>query len=517
MKRLQVSICMTLVCCLVGPAVAGGYISVSKISGRQFVYRATTPTKIADPVARIKSNTRGVSLIGTDEGEKIQGQTQELGLTDATQGQTQTVPTGKTIAIELDHKDNVYYDGDSLLAKVTTNQAGHLYIFNVDSQGNQVQLFPNRFQSDNQVQANQTVYLPGPGAPYRININAPFGEDMFVAVLTSYPIDKGSLGANMPLDAAITKEKELKKSRKGATIQEVVPFSSDSVIYTTKASGAKIDPNQTPNVPNDPGFTKKKKRIGLFIGINTYQDNRISDLKACDRDAAMMAESMVNQCGLGYANLLVNEKATLAAIKAAFTELVTLSQPGDEVFVFWSGHGGTCADTQGEEADGLDEYLVPSDGRFGTNSSMLMDDDFDRLLAGLQGRTLTIILDTCHSGGISGAQKSIGSSPRTLRKIPVFDFLGGKRPGIKDVSSSQAAMLCSSQSEEFSLEREAGDLSVMTYCLLQVLNNGQTPLTFRQAAEYVTKQVPIEVQKDYPGFEQKPHWINQVGTIYLKQ
>lgn len=515
MKRFQIAICLTLVSCLVGPALAGGYIPVGKISGRQFVYRATTPTKIASPTARIKATTRGVSLIGDDQGEKIHDQLQQV---IGTQGQDQNVQGKTTVDISLDHADGIYYDGQSLTATITPRQSGYLYVFNVDSEGNQVQLFPNRYQSNNQVQAGQTVTIPEFGARFRININAPFGEDMLVAILTSYQVDKGSLAANSPITAVIQKEETLKKGRKGTSIEEVVPFSSASVVYTTKPGG-KIDPVNTQSYPNGVIIPKAKRRIGLFIGINTYADDRIQDLKACTRDASRMSQTMVDQCGLDYSQLLIDREATLAAIKGAFRDLATQSQPGDEVFVFWSGHGGTCADVNGDEKDGLDEYLVPCDGRFGSNNTMLLDDDFDQLVAGLQGRKLTLILDTCHSGGISGAQKGMrsGTMPRAPQTIPTFDFVGGKRPGIKDVTAAQAAMLCSSQAEEFSLEREAGDLSVMTYCLIEILTNSPTPLTFTQAAEYVAKQVPIEVKKDYPGFDQKPHWVNQLGTIYIKQ
>jgi hypothetical protein len=37
------------------------------------------------------------------------------------------------------------------------------------------------------------------------------------------------------------------------------------------------------------------------------------------------------------------------------------AQPGDALFVHYSGHGGNVRDTNGDEADGYDETLVPLD------------------------------------------------------------------------------------------------------------------------------------------------------------
>lgn len=45
----------------------------------------------------------------------------------------------------------------------------------------------------------------------------------------------------------------------------------------------------------------------------------------------------------------------------AFVRLTQYSQPGDVVFVSFSGHGGRVVDTSGDEDDGFDESIIPVD------------------------------------------------------------------------------------------------------------------------------------------------------------
>ena len=100
--------------------------------------------------------------------------------------------------------------------------------------------------------------------------------------------------------------------------------------------------------------------------------------------------------------LLQNEQATLDAILTAIYEkMVQNTRPGDTAFLFFSCHGGRCADTNGDEADGLDEYLVPDDAELGKPETMLLDDMFARWMAALDGRQVFIVLDNCYSGGSS--------------------------------------------------------------------------------------------------------------------
>lgn len=86
-------------------------------------------------------------------------------------------------------------------------------------------------------------------------------------------------------------------------------------------------------------------------------------------------------------------------ILAAYRQIVQQAQPGDAVFLHYSGHGGKMRDDDGDEKDGYDETLVPLDF---TSAGQIRDDDVFATLIGpmKRGVTVTSIMDCCHSGSV---------------------------------------------------------------------------------------------------------------------
>ena len=66
---------------------------------------------------------------------------------------------------------------------------------------------------------------------------------------------------------------------------------------------------------------------------------------------------------------------TKAAIEEGITEwLVGNARPGDNVVIWYSGHGSQMWDEDGDEDDGLDETLAPADV-IPTNTDFDISDD----------------------------------------------------------------------------------------------------------------------------------------------
>lgn len=85
-------------------------------------------------------------------------------------------------------------------------------------------------------------------------------------------------------------------------------------------------------------------------------------------------------------------------ITEAFKTLSEQSQPGDAVFVQFSGHGGRVLDSPiDSEAESYDEVIVPSDYRV---SGLIRDTlIFKTLLAPMKyGVTVTLLIDSCDTG-----------------------------------------------------------------------------------------------------------------------
>lgn len=77
--------------------------------------------------------------------------------------------------------------------------------------------------------------------------------------------------------------------------------------------------------------------------------------------------------------------------------LVADARPGDALFFHYSGHGGQARATEGDEADGYNETIIPVD--FQSVGQMEDDELHARLVRPLpMGCRLTALFDSCHSG-----------------------------------------------------------------------------------------------------------------------
>lgn len=150
----------------------------------------------------------------------------------------------------------------------------------------------------------------------------------------------------------------------------------------------------------------------VVVGINdylAYEDSSFGDLRGAERDARSFRQALLDLWHVPDDNirLLLNTQATRAAIEEALVEwLGTEVHPGDRVFFFFAGHGSQAPDHDGDEEDGLDETLVPTDVDLDSYRRDIRDDDLRRWLANLPSPEIIVILDSCHSG--TATREAIG-------------------------------------------------------------------------------------------------------------
>ncbi len=215
-------------------------------------------------------------------------------------------------------------------------------------------------------------------------------------------------------------------------------------IYTVKTESKELSLSPEPQ--------NTAPRYALLIGINQYksQPGGISHLGGTHNDVALMKSLLAEKgfkeipkvgpsaaapCGTQAADsgikTLCSSQATKQAILDGFDNHLTANAKkywdgksaidpakGPEVVFYYSGHGSKLSDTEpvpGElkedlrvdEADGVDETLVPHDTDMrGTKD--IRDDEFDKRITELRKYTTNIVFmaDTCHSGTITrGAGK----------------------------------------------------------------------------------------------------------------
>ena len=118
------------------------------------------------------------------------------------------------------------------------------------------------------------------------------------------------------------------------------------------------------------------KRRALLIGINYVGQQ--GALKAPHNDTSNVKDYLINVLGFQEQEILVlmddgnHPMPTKQNIMDGFERLVRYSQPGDVVFISFSGHGGNVKDEDGDEEDGMDESIIPVDFR---EAGQIIDDD----------------------------------------------------------------------------------------------------------------------------------------------
>ncbi|KAI0529744.1 hypothetical protein KFK09_002302 [Dendrobium nobile] len=152
----------------------------------------------------------------------------------------------------------------------------------------------------------------------------------------------------------------------------------------------------------------------VLIGCN-YPGTK-AELKGCVNDVRRMHRCLVDRYGFEESDIKVMidtdaavTQPTGANIRRAITSLIRSAEPGDYLFVHYSGHGTRLPAETGEEDDtGYDECIVPCD------MNLITDDDFRLFVEELpEGCRLTIISDSCHSGGlIENTKEQIGESTK---------------------------------------------------------------------------------------------------------
>ncbi|MGB5011682.1 MAG: caspase family protein [Candidatus Dechloromonas phosphoritropha] len=160
----------------------------------------------------------------------------------------------------------------------------------------------------------------------------------------------------------------------------------------------------------------------LCIGINNYPGTQM-DLQGCVNDANDWAAALT-QRGFAVSKLLDSE-ATKAAMMTAMEDLIAKASKGDSLVITFSGHGTYQPDTDGDEADGLDEALCPYDLQ--TSGAALTDDEIRVLFAARKaGVRIVLISDSCHSGTVTRAAAAERDADTRPRFMPMGNWLPDK-------------------------------------------------------------------------------------------
>lgn len=197
------------------------------------------------------------------------------------------------------------------------------------------------------------------------------------------------------------------RARGAAAMWPVVLMVIVVVVVMVLTKGCQTIDTGLPPVAENTGPAAGVVKRALVVGMRNSQ--LAGECPGADVDADVAALLFTEQ---GFmVQRLGDRQATRAAAISAMRDLIAGAEAGSLLCLYWSGHGGQTADRNGDEADGMDEYLCPWD-------APLLDDDlavlFDTIPAGVR---VFCIFDTCNSGTM--ARRALRSpriaNPRTFR------------------------------------------------------------------------------------------------------
>ena len=250
-------------------------------------------------------------------------------------------------------------------------------------------------------------------------------------------------------------------------------------------------------------------KFALLIGIANYEDPQyrlqgpLNDIKNFHDVLANIYE--FDERGIVEITDEDASKQKILQYLEATLSVAASAQGKTHVVIFYSGHGTQVPDADGDEADHLDEAIVPWDFDGSANSVITDDMIYERCEKYYQKRmTIDLIYDSCFSGGMN----------RTIyhKYIPVDSRYSHLPKATKRIRIPSMAVWTASKENQVSEEREFSYASafqvegVFTHYLVKTIKN------YRDATRSAIVKLVIQKLKN-GGFGQRPRLV---GSWALK-
>ena len=193
-------------------------------------------------------------------------------------------------------------------------------------------------------------------------------------------------------------------------------------------------------------------RRALLIGIGKYES--LPRLPGSKNDINLVRQVLQTRYGFAEKNMKIlrDEAATRANVLSALNEFVSQVGPNDIAYIHYSGHGSQVEDVNGDEGkDGLDETIVPHDGRT-EGVPDITDDELEEILSKLKTKSAVVVLDSCHSGTATrGLEVRVRSIPRDTR-VGLYKKAEVRTRAIVPLVSARYVLMSGAASNEEALD-----------------------------------------------------------------
>ena len=227
------------------------------------------------------------------------------------------------------------------------------------------------------------------------------------------------------------------------------------------------------------------KRHAVVIGIERYREN-LPKADFAAGDAKLAAEYFKRVLGVSETNLalLIDDRATKSDFEKYFERwLPNRVEAGDEVFIYFSGHGAPNAKSG-------DAYLVPFDGdpTYIAETGYPIKKLYEQL-AKLPAKRVLVAMDSCFSG--AGGRSVLAKGARPLVSVQTAAVTGN------------VTVLSASAGDQISSSYQEKGHGLFTYFLLKGLK--EKGGDFKAAFDYLKPEVSRIARREYNA-DQDPQW-----------
>jgi tetratricopeptide (TPR) repeat protein len=225
----------------------------------------------------------------------------------------------------------------------------------------------------------------------------------------------------------------------------------------------------------------------VVVGISDYQNEGIPDLKYADKDAEAFAKFLQSPAGGAldgnHLRVLLNEDATTAQMVSAFDWLIETVKEGDQVIIYFSGHGDVEQKTAFQLGFLLSWDSPPRSYAAGAFHLYYLQAIVSTLSTENKAKVV-VITDACRSGNLAG--NKVAGTQLTNANLA------------KQYANEIKILSC--QADEYSIEGEqwGGGRGAFSYHLLEGLygmadRNSDLQISLSEIDRYLEDNVTAEV------------------------
>ncbi len=244
--------------------------------------------------------------------------------------------------------------------------------------------------------------------------------------------------------------------------------------------GAPLPPSKVSEVdavPKPRAGSKGRDAVALIMGISTYRDESIPQVRYARRDAEIMASYLESVAGVSRSRMkiLLDDGATSSDMAAYIEEwLPRHVTPDTTVFIYYAGHG--MPNLSSGKA-----FLVPYDGHPDFASKLYPLDRLYEKLDQLPSKQIVAMLDSCFSGATGRSVLPSGARPMGLAMESTF-------------SVKKTVVLSAASGTQISSDYDEEGHGLFTYFLLKGLRgeadkDGNGSVEVDELYDFVKEQV----------------------------